>query len=94
MKKDDVDIGQPVPVLTAEELHLAFAAGSAVVHGKSPALDLSAVFRPVQVAGDVYAFRDDDMGNQMAAAILESMKHDPPKAKAALESTERRRART
>ena len=84
VKRDDFDAGRPVPALTADELHFAFAFASAVAHGKSPTRDLDEVFRPIRFDDKVYAMRDDVMENQMAAAILESMKHDKSKAKAAL----------
>lgn len=74
---------EPVPKLTADELAFAMGSGGAVYEGKMQSPPISEVTRPIEIAGETVTLTDVPL-NRAALGILESLKHDPLKARAAL----------
>jgi hypothetical protein len=83
MKKMNV---RAVPQLTAEELNFAIANADFAYSGKMITKPIEEIFRPLTIGGKTIVPTDIPM-NRAAGALLESMKHDPEKARAALHRT-------
>ena len=74
---------QVIPTLTAEEMHYAMTVHGATYSGRMQSEPVGKNTRPLEIDGS-YLVPTDIPLNRAALAILESMKHDPDKAAAAL----------
>src|SRR5437879_974401 len=74
--------GRAVPRLSKEELGFAMAAGGAAYEGKMQ-ITISEIFQPIKIDEDIITLNDTP-SNRFAGAVLDALKHDREKARAAL----------
>lgn len=75
--------GQPIAELTVDEFQFATAAAEAAYTRRMPTQSMATRTSPIEFNGQTYRLSEQPI-NHAAAAIMDSLKHDPKKAEAAL----------